>query len=125
MLHALILSIIPTIVGICTLTVLDEQLGNLSRERFERLFKNKALRALTLFAAAYAANGNRVLPAVVALYLYFAITGDDNGDDFSGWEQLKGSWALLEEETRLRACPAETESTPATSEHSHSADDSS
>ena len=42
-----------------------------------RLFQNKWLRGMTLFGAAYAANGNHAVGAVIAVYLYFMLTTYD------------------------------------------------
>tara|TARA_B100000989_G_C19339854_1_gene384508 strand:+ start:294 stop:674 length:381 start_codon:yes stop_codon:yes gene_type:complete len=74
--HTLIMSIIPAIVGICAMTVLDAQLGNITRDQFERIFKNQWLRGLTLFGGAYAANGGRIFPAAFAVYVYFSLVND-------------------------------------------------
>ena len=75
-LHSLIMSIVPAVVGICAMTVLDAQLGNITREQFERIFKNQWLRGFTLFGGAYAANGGRIFPAALAVYVYFSLVSD-------------------------------------------------
>ncbi len=74
---AVFMSIVSVTVGICALTVLDAQLGNLSQEQFERIVKNRWLRGMTLFGAAYSSNGNHLLSALVAVYAYFMLTDSD------------------------------------------------
>lgn len=74
--HALIMSIVPAVVGICAMTVLDSQLSNITREQFDRIFNNQWLRGLTLFGAAYASNGNRILSAAFAVYVYFSLISE-------------------------------------------------
>ena len=73
MLKPVLVSFVPIIVGMTTLTLLDAQLGNITVHQFNALFKNKVLRAITLFGAAYAANGCKLIPAVIAVYVYYAI----------------------------------------------------
>lgn len=81
--RAFLLSIVPTIVGMCTMLVLDSQLGNITQEQFLAVFQNKYLRAVTLFGAAYAANGQKVEYAVIAVLIYvFIVTTSFEGDDF-------------------------------------------
>ena len=77
-------SLLTVSVGVCALTVLDAQLGNLTQEQFMRLFRNKWLRGMTLFGAAYAANGNHAAGAVIAVYLYFMLTSYDDVFDMLG-----------------------------------------
>ena len=77
MLRSILMSTVSVTVGICALTVLDAQLGNLSQVQFETLVKNRWLRGMTLFAAAYASNGNHLVPALLAVYIYFMLTDSD------------------------------------------------
>lgn len=75
----LFLSIIPVIVGICTMLVLDSQLGNITQEEFLKIFQNRWLRVITLFGAAYAANGQSATLALAAVVIYiFLLAGTGN-----------------------------------------------
>ncbi len=75
--------IVPICVGIVTILVLDAQLGNMSKEQFVAIFQSKLLRAATLFGAAYAANGNNAVNAVIAalIYFYIATLMESKGSD--------------------------------------------
>ena len=85
MVKNVLMSTVSITVGICALAVLDAQLGNLDYEEFKKMVKNKYLRALTLFATAYAANGNNLLTACLGVYIYFLVIEDDCFDAyFSG-----------------------------------------
>lgn len=63
--------------------VLDSQLGNITQEQFLAIFQNRWLRIVTLFGAAYAANGNNTMLALVASVFYiYLLSGNAGAETF-------------------------------------------
>lgn len=81
--RSLFRSIIPVVVGICTMLVLDSQLGNITQEQFLSIFQNRWLRIVTLFGAAYSANGNNAMFALIASVFYiYLLSGTAGAESF-------------------------------------------
>ena len=87
---------VPICVGIVTILVLDAQLGNMSKEQFVAIFQSKLLRAVTLFGAAYAANGNNAVNAVIAALIYFYIANlmEPKGSDAASSSSSFGKFGV-------------------------------
>ena len=69
--------LVPTIVGIFALAILDNSLGNWSRNSFRKIFSNPHFRYFALFGAAYGGNGGKIFPATVAVVLYMLLEWDN------------------------------------------------
>lgn len=65
-------SSVSIIVGITAVVLLDKQLGGFTSVQFTRILHNDYAKLALLFGAAYAANGAKVIPALFAMYIYFA-----------------------------------------------------
>jgi hypothetical protein len=65
---------IPVIVGTGSLFLLEDAIEKVSNENLKKRILSKEFKILILFSAAYAANGTKVLPAIISLYIYHLIT---------------------------------------------------
>lgn len=93
--------IIPILVGLTSLMLLDNTLGNVNSEMYALLKKSVHVRFLLLFGAAYASNGCRFWPAVIATYAYSAL-----------WYTYKEMVASLEALENTTDTPTTTHDTP-------------
>lgn len=86
--------IVPALVGVTVALILDTQLGNVSDRLLDRVAQNVYFRCLVLFGAAYAANGQKILPGLVAVYVYFVVVaGDITDDPFDAFDPRR--WNLM------------------------------
>lgn len=66
--------LIPVMVGTGSLFLIQDAFEKVSDNKLREKILSKEFKVLILFSAAYAANGTKVLPAIVSLYLYHLIT---------------------------------------------------
>lgn len=81
--------LIPVMVGTGSLFLLEDAIEKVSNDKLRKKILSKEFKILILFSAAYAANGTRVLPAIVSLYLYYLISEDFiEPNEFKDTEEL-------------------------------------
>ena len=66
--------LIPVMVGTGSLFLLEDAIEKVSNTKLRKKIVSKEFKILILFSAAYAANGTKVIPAIISLYLYYLIT---------------------------------------------------
>jgi hypothetical protein len=69
--------LIPTVVGIGSLVLLEDGLLKLTNIDLREKVLQTEIKLIILFSAAYAANGTQILPAIIAIYIYYLITNQD------------------------------------------------
>jgi hypothetical protein len=66
--------LVPVFVGAGSLFLIEDALEKVNNEKLRKKITSREFKILILFSAAYAANGTKVLPAIISLYLYHLIT---------------------------------------------------
>ena len=66
--------LVPVVVGTGSLFLLEDAIEKVSNDKLRKRFLSKEFKILILFSAAYAANGTKIIPAIISLYLYHLIT---------------------------------------------------
>ena len=81
--------LVPVIVGMGSLFLLEDAIEKVSSDKLIKKVLSREFKILILFSAAYAANGTKVLPAAVSLYLYHLITeGFNESNEIEDTEDL-------------------------------------
>lgn len=98
--------LVPIIVGIFALAILDNALGNWTTHGFQRIFRNRYIRVIALFGAAYGANGGRLHSAIFATVLYFLIEYHNLYFEYFGIHPILPNGSILPNKSDSTASPS-------------------
>ena len=72
--YAILNSVVPCVVGLAALMLVDDNLPHLNNSQIKTWTSKLEVKLTVLFGAAYAANGAKIIPAIIALYIYYLLS---------------------------------------------------
>lgn len=75
--YAILNNVVPCVVGLAALMLVDDNLPYLNNPQIKMWTSRTEVKLAVLFGAAYAANGAKILPAIIALYIYYLLSTNE------------------------------------------------